>query len=75
MTDAKSEQELHKQKMQKQKERVDAQIEKNSIQRGVAILMTGNGKGKTSSAFGMVFRALGYGQKVGIVQFLSLIHI
>ena len=71
MTDAKSEQELHKQKMQKQKERVDAQIEKNSIERGVAILMTGNGKGKTSSAFGMVFRALGYGQKVGIVQFIK----
>ena len=57
--------------MQKQKERVDAQIAKNSIERGVAILMTGNGKGKTSSAFGMVFRALGYGQKVGIVQFIK----
>jgi len=42
-----------------------------SIERGVAILMTGNGKGKTSSAFGMVFRALGYGQKVGIVQFIK----
>ena len=57
--------------MEKQKERVDAQIAKNSIERGVAILMTGNGKGKTSSAFGMVFRALGYGQKVGIVQFIK----
>jgi len=67
----KSEQQLHKEKMQKQKERVDAQIAKNSIERGVAILMTGNGKGKTSSAFGMVFRALGYGQKVGIVQFIK----
>jgi len=67
----KDEQELHKEKMQKQKERVDAQIAKNSIERGVAILMTGNGKGKTSSAFGMVFRALGYSQKVGIVQFIK----
>ncbi len=57
--------------MQRQKKRVDAQIAKNSIERGVAILMTGNGKGKTSSAFGMVFRALGYGQKVGIVQFIK----
>ena len=75
MTDVKSdtetEQKLHKEKMQKQKERVDAQIAKNSIERGVAILMTGNGKGKTSSAFGMVFRALGYDQKVGIVQFIK----
>ena len=67
----KTDQQLHKEKMQKQKERVDAQIAKNSIERGVAILMTGNGKGKTSSAFGMVFRALGYGQKVGIVQFIK----
>ena len=67
----KSDEQLHKEKMQKQKERVDAQIAKNSIERGVAILMTGNGKGKTSSAFGMVFRALGYGQKVGIVQFIK----
>ena len=69
--DKKSDEQLHKEKMQKQKERVDAQIAKNSIERGVAILMTGNGKGKTSSAFGMVFRALGYGQKVGIVQFIK----
>ena len=69
--DQKTEQQLHKEKMQKQKERVDAQIAKNSIERGVAILMTGNGKGKTSSAFGMVFRALGYGQRVGIVQFIK----
>lgn len=67
----KTEQQLHKEKMQKQKQRVDAQIAKNSIERGVAILMTGNGKGKTSSAFGMVFRALGYGQRVGIVQFIK----
>jgi len=69
--DQKTDQQLHKEKMQKQKERVDAQIAKNSIERGVAILMTGNGKGKTSSAFGMVFRALGYGQRVGIVQFIK----
>ncbi len=71
MTEAKTEEQRHKDKMQRQKERVDAQIAKNSIERGVAILMTGNGKGKTSSAFGMVFRALGYGQKVGIVQFIK----
>lgn len=67
----KNDEQLHREKMQKQKDRVDAQIAANSVERGVAILMTGNGKGKTSSAFGMVFRALGYGQKVGIVQFIK----
>ena len=35
------------------------------------MLLTGNGKGKTSSAFGMVVRALGYGHKVGVVQFIK----
>jgi len=65
------EQKLHKEKMQKQKEKVDAGIAKANIERGVSILLTGPGKGKTSSAFGMVFRALGYGQKVGIVQFIK----
>ncbi len=67
----KTDDELHKEKMQKQKDKVDAHIAASNIERGVAILMTGNGKGKTSSAFGMVFRALGYGQKVGIVQFIK----
>lgn len=67
----KTEQELHRQKMQKQKEKVDAHIQAANIERGVAILMTGNGKGKTSSAFGMVFRALGYGQNIAIVQFIK----
>jgi len=57
--------------MKKQKTSVDAAIESASIERGVAILLTGNGKGKTSSAFGMIIRALGYGQKVGLVQFIK----
>jgi cob(I)alamin adenosyltransferase len=35
------------------------------------VLLTGNGKGKSSSAFGMVMRALGYGQKVGVIQFIK----
>ncbi|MGB5323817.1 MAG: cob(I)yrinic acid a,c-diamide adenosyltransferase [Pseudomonadales bacterium] len=61
----------HKQAMQKQKEKVDAGIAAASIERGVAILLTGDGKGKTSSAFGMVMRALGYGYKVGVVQFIK----
>ena len=57
----------HKAAMKKQKERVDAAIEAADEERGVAILLTGNGKGKTSSAFGMIMRALGYGHRVGVV--------
>ncbi len=64
-------QKLHKKKMQKQKEKVDASIAAAKIERGVAILLTGNGKGKTSSAMGMALRAIGYGQKVGIIQFIK----
>ena len=61
----------HKAAMKKQKANVDASIEAAETERGVAILLTGNGKGKTSSAFGMVMRALGYGHKVGVVQFIK----
>ena len=61
----------HKAAMQKQKNKIDARIEEASIERGVAVLLTGNGKGKSSSAFGMVMRALGYGHKVGVVQFIK----
>lgn len=62
---------LHRDKMQKQKEKVDANIAAANIERGIALLLTGNGKGKSSSAFGMVFRALGYHQNVAIVQFIK----
>ncbi len=61
----------HKAAMEKQKSSVDASIDAASTERGVAILLTGDGKGKTSSAFGMVMRALGYGYKVGVVQFIK----
>ena len=57
--------------MQKQKQRIDSQIAKNTLEKGVTILLTGDGKGKTSSAFGMVLRALGYNHKVGVVQFIK----
>lgn len=63
--------ESHKKKMQKQKENVDANIAEANIEKGVLILLTGNGKGKSSSAFGMVLRAMGYGHKVGVVQFIK----
>ena len=61
----------HNKAMAKQKAAVDEGIAKADIERGVSILLTGDGKGKTSSAFGMVMRALGYGQKVGVVQFIK----
>lgn len=63
--------EKHKKAMEKQKSKVDANIEAASTERGVVIVLTGNGKGKSSSAFGMVMRALGYGHKVGVVQFIK----
>jgi cob(I)alamin adenosyltransferase len=61
----------HKAAMQKQKANVDASIKAADTERGVALLLTGDGKGKSSSAFGMVMRALGYGQKVGVIQFIK----
>lgn len=70
-TSVASKNDKHKTKMQKQKQRIDSQIEKNSLEKGVMIFLTGDGKGKTSSAFGMVLRALGYNHKVGVVQFIK----
>lgn len=71
MSDNDTRDEKHRRAMQKQKEKVDAGIAAARVERGVAVLLTGNGKGKSSSAFGMVMRALGYGQKVGVVQFIK----
>ena len=65
----------HKAAMEKQKSSIDAHIDAANIERGVAVLVTGDGKGKTSSAFGMVMRALGYGQKVGVVQFIKGVQL
>jgi cob(I)alamin adenosyltransferase len=67
--------EKHKQKMQKQKTKIDAHIAEANEERGVLILLTGNGKGKTSSGFGMVLRALGYDHKVGVVQFIKGVQL
>ena len=64
-------QQSHQKKMEKLKDNVDATIAAASTERGIGILLTGNGKGKSSSAFGMVMRALGYGYKVGVVQFIK----
>jgi len=61
----------HNARMQRMKAVVDKKIAKATEERGVVILLTGNGKGKSSSAFGMVARALGHGQKVGVIQFIK----
>jgi len=65
----------HKKKMEKQKAKVDAHIAEANIERGVLIVLTGNGKGKSSSAFGMVMRAMGYKHKVGVVQFIKGVQL
>ncbi|MBN4055622.1 cob(I)yrinic acid a,c-diamide adenosyltransferase [bacterium AH-315-K03] len=57
--------------MEKQKARIDYSIEQAKEERGLVVLLTGDGKGKSSSAFGMVMRSMGYGHKVGIIQFIK----
>ena len=71
MTDKEQKQRSHKKKMQKLKSSVDASIAAADAERGVSILLTGNGKGKSSSAFGMVIRTLGYSLRAGVVQFIK----
>jgi cob(I)alamin adenosyltransferase len=61
----------HRQRMQRKKTVVDGKIAAAETERGVLLVLTGNGKGKSSSAFGMVARALGHGMKVGVVQFIK----
>lgn len=61
----------HKTRMERKKTVIDANIAAAQEERGVVVLLTGNGKGKSSSAFGMVGRTLGIGKKAGVVQFLK----
>jgi cob(I)alamin adenosyltransferase len=74
-TEHPSPQELrHRGRMQRRKAAVDARIAAATTERGVLLVLTGNGKGKSSSAFGMVARALGHGMRVGVVQFIKGRH-
>jgi cob(I)alamin adenosyltransferase len=70
MTTAKTE-ERHRKRMQRKKEVIDAKISKADKKRGVTIVLTGNGKGKSSSGFGMVARALGHHMRIAVVQFIK----
>lgn len=63
--------ERHKQRQQRLKEQVDARIEAAQERRGILIVFTGNGKGKTTAAFGTVTRAVGHGQRAGVIQFIK----
>jgi cob(I)alamin adenosyltransferase len=70
MTDSDSN-ERHRARMQRKKEVVDRKMDAAQRNAGVLLVNTGNGKGKSSSAFGMAIRALGHGMKVGVVQFIK----
>jgi len=61
----------HRARSQRHKEIVDARIAAATQQRGVILVHTGNGKGKSSAAFGMMARALGHNMRVGVVQFIK----
>ena len=69
ISDASSAEAQHLKRMQRKKEVVDAGIARATEERGVIVLHTGNGKGKSSAAFGMVARALGHELKVAVIQF------
>ena len=61
----------YKKRMQRKKEYIDSRIDEANIDKGIIVLLTGNGKGKSSSAMGMICRALGYDMNVGLVRFLK----
>lgn len=66
-----SEAERHKGKMEKRKAHQDAKLHEKTIEKGLLIVNTGPGKGKSTAAFGLALRMLGYGRRVGIVQFIK----
>jgi cob(I)alamin adenosyltransferase len=63
--------ERHRDRMARKKAVIDAKIAAADKNIGVLIVNTGNGKGKSSSGFGMAVRAMGHGMKVGVVQFIK----
>lgn len=61
----------HIARMRRKKAVVDAQIEAAQVSRGLLLIHTGNGKGKSTAAFGLLARALGHGHKAAVVQFIK----
>ena len=61
----------HKRAMQRKKSHIDARIAEAQTDKGLLVVLTGNGKGKSSSAFGMLARSVGHGLKCGVVQFIK----
>lgn len=61
----------HQKRQQKLKEQVDARIASATIDKGLLLVITGNGKGKSTAGFGVVARATGHGQKAAVVQFIK----
>jgi cob(I)alamin adenosyltransferase len=61
----------YKKRMQRKKEYIESRIDEANIDKGIIVLLTGNGKGKSSSAMGMICRALGYDMKVALVRYLK----
>jgi len=61
----------HNKRMERKKKVIDKNIAEADKEKGLLLILTGNGKGKSSSAFGMIARSLGHGMKVGVVQFIK----
>jgi cob(I)alamin adenosyltransferase len=66
-----NESERHRVKMQKRKAVQDAEVAEKKIEKGLLIVHTGTGKGKSTAAFGLALRVLGRGGKIGVVQFIK----
>ena len=63
--------ERHRAKMAKRKEVQDAEVADKKIEKGLLIVHTGAGKGKSTAAFGLALRVLGRGKRIGVVQFIK----
>ncbi len=63
--------ERHKKAMERKKAYIDGKIAQATIDKGLMVVLTGNGKGKSSSAFGMLARSVGHGLRCGVVQFIK----